>query len=169
METHIRHAVANDLERINAICNTYIDGRHTSFDLEPWTIDERGRWFEKYTTNGRYQALVIDVDGVVAGFASSSPFRDKAGYDTSVETTIVLEENHTGLGLGPQLLQALLARLAEQPIHRAYALIALPNEPSVLLHERFGYRSVGILDEVGHKLDTYHSVLIMEKAMADGA
>ncbi|MDJ0665602.1 MAG: GNAT family N-acetyltransferase [Acidimicrobiia bacterium] len=169
MEAVIRHATEADLAAINAIYNSYIVGRHTSFDLEPWPLAQRREWFAKYAQTGRYQVLVaLDADRVV-GFASSSPFRDKAGYDTSVETTIVLEEAATGLGLGPRLLAALLRRLVLEPIHRAYALIALPNDTSIRLHERFAYRTVGTLDEVGHKLDDFHSVLIMERNMSDPA
>jgi phosphinothricin acetyltransferase len=163
MDPRIRAATDGDLRSINAIYNMYIVGRHTSFDLEPWTIAERTSWFEKYRTHGRYRVLVMELDGVVVGFASSSPFRAKKAYDTSVETTIVLDERVLGRGLGKILLPALLDELADCSIHRAYALIALPNEPSVSLHAANGYREVGVLEDVGYKLGSYHSVLIMER------
>ncbi len=162
MDLSIRHATTADLARINTIYNTYVVGRHTSFDIEPWTIEERGGWFATHGVTGRYQVLVAELDGEVIGFASSSPHRDKAGYDTSVETTVVLDETVTGRGIGGRLMTAILDRLRIEDIHRVYALIALPNEPSVALHARLGYRRVGILNEVGHKLDRFHSVLIME-------
>lgn len=162
MTPRIRHATESDLGRINEIYNAYIVGRHTSFDMVPWPMTARREWFAKYATTGRYQVLVIEVGGEVVGFAASSRFRDKAAYDTSVETTVVLDEAHLGRGWGRRLLEALLTRLREEDIHRAYALIALPNQPSVDLHESLGYRSVGVLDEVGHKLDAFHSVEIME-------
>lgn len=163
MEPRIRAATDNDLARINSIYNAYIVGRHTSFDLEPWTIAERTKWFEKYRAHGRYRVLVMEIDGVVVGFASSSPFRPKKAYETSVETTIVFEERFLGRGLGKILLPALIDELAGVDIHRAYALIALPNEPSVSLHAANGYHEVGVLDDVGYKLGAYHSVLIMER------
>ena len=72
-------------------------------------------------------------------------------------------KKYRGEGLGGILLGDLLTRLAAAEVHRAYALIALPNEPSVKLHARLGYRDVGTLDEVGHKLGTFHSVHIMER------
>jgi phosphinothricin acetyltransferase len=163
MEPRIRAATDDDLGRINSIYNAYIVGRHTSFDLEPWTIEERTAWFEKYRAHGRYRALVMEIDRVVVGFASSSPFRPKKAYETSVETTIVFDENFVGRGLGKILLPALIDELAGFDIHRAYALIALPNEPSVSLHAANGYQEVGVLDDVGYKLGAYHSVLIMER------
>lgn len=163
MSIQIRDGVESDLPRINEIYNRYIVDRHTSFDTEPWTLEDRRRWFEKYRARGRYRIVVLEVDGVVMGFASSSPFRDKAAYDTSVETTIVLAEDVIGRGLGKRLFPRLIEQLEASDIHRAYALIALPNDPSITLHADNGYHKVGTLDEVGHKLGSFHSVLIMER------
>lgn len=162
MKPTVRAAIEDDLERINEIYNSYIIDLHTSFDIEPWTLEERRRWFVKYQAPGRYHALVMEVDGAVAGFAATGPFRPKSAYDTSVETTIVLEEGVTGRDLGRPLLAELLRRAAGSEIHRAYALIALPNDPAVVFHTRMGYVQVGVLHEVGHKLGRFHSVQIME-------
>jgi phosphinothricin acetyltransferase len=165
MEARIRHATATDLARINAIYNAYIVDRHTSFDTEPWTMREREAWFAKYSETGRYQLLVIEDDTGVMGFAASSPFRDKIGYNTSVETTIALDDSVVGQRLGSRLLSALLECLAHEDVHRAYSLIALPNDASIALHLRHDYREVGVLDEVGHKLGSFHSVLMMERRL----
>jgi phosphinothricin acetyltransferase len=164
MEPIIRKATRQDLARLNEIYNEYIVDSHTSFDTDPWTLSERLDWFAKYETDGAgcYRVLVSQVGGRVIGFASSSPFRHKAAYDTSVETTIVLEQAATGQRHGQPLMEALIGQLAASGVHRAYALIALPNEPSIKLHARVGYQPVGTLDEVGHKLDQFHSVHIME-------
>jgi phosphinothricin acetyltransferase len=162
MTAVVRPATEKDLARINEIYNGYIVGRHTSFDTEPWTMATRRSWFARYRPDGCYQVLVADTETGVVGFAASGPFRNKAAYDSSVETTVVLEESATGRGWGADLLGGLIRRLRTAGVHRAYALIALPNEPSVKLHTRLGYRTVGILDEVGRKLDEYHSVQIME-------
>lgn len=163
MEPTVRPATRNDLGPINEIYNEYIVDSHTSFDTEPWTIEQRVDWFEKYEAGvTRYQVLVLEIADQIVGFASSRPFRHKAAYDSSVETTIVLASDATGRGLGRMLLEELVERLAAAGVHRAYALIALPNAPSIKLHRLVGYRAVGTLDEVGHKLDQFHSVHIME-------
>ena len=164
MKPVARPAIRSDLGRISEIYNAYIVDSHTSFDTEPWTLEQRRAWFAKYErAEGPYFVVVLDDGENVIGFASSSPFRPKAAYDTSVETTVVLDEGATGRGLGSILLGDLLTRLAAAEVHRAYALIALPNEPSVKLHARLGYTDVGTLDEVGHKLGQFHSVHIMER------
>ncbi len=165
MDKIIRDATVADLVRVNEIYNEYIVGRHTSFDEEPWTITERQRWFTKYNDQERrYRVLVLESGGRVVGFASSSLFKDKAAYSSSVETTMVLGGESVGRGWGGLLLGKLIDELTAAPVHRAYALIALPNEPSVALHHRHDYRDVGVLDEVGYKMDRYHSVLMMERS-----
>ena len=77
--------------------------------------------------------------------------------------------------LPPQALQlllavaaALLAALASEAVHRAYAAITLPNAASVALHERFGFEPVGIFHEVGHKQGRYWDVGWYEKAVGPG-
>lgn len=76
MDHEVRTATEHDLERINEIYNSYIVGTHTSFDTEPWSLDARTVWFEKYRQpGGRHQLLVAIADERVVGFASSSPFR----------------------------------------------------------------------------------------------
>lgn len=47
--------------------------------------------------------------------------------------------------------------------HRCYALIALPNDASIALHARFGFREMGTMTEAGHKLGRYWDVLWMER------
>lgn len=162
MEAHIRRAQAADLERINEIHNTYVVDSHVSFDTEPWGMETRRRWWERYEDD-RYIALVAELGGTVIGAAYSGPYRDKTAYDSSVETTIVLDERFTGQGIGAALLAALLNAVEGKGAHRAYAIIALPNDASIALHERFGYRRIGVLDEVGHKMGSYWSTMILEK------
>jgi phosphinothricin acetyltransferase len=99
----------------------------------------------------------------VVGAAWSSPFRPKAAYDTSVETTIVLDPAAIGRGLGKRLLAALLDELAAEDVHRAYAVIALPNDASIALHHRLGYRSLGIQNEVGRMYGKYWDTKLLER------
>lgn len=99
------------------------------------------------------------------GIAIGSRFRPKEAYRTSVETTIVLDDEARGRGVGTRLLGALLAELSERGFHRAVAHIALPNEASIALHHKLGYRSVGVLTEVGYKLGRYWDVATLEREL----
>ncbi len=163
MDVTIRPAVAADLARINEIYNGYIVDSHISFDLEPWSVERREAWARRYATTGPYRIFVADTAERVIGVAYSSPYRMKDAYRTSIESTVVVDPAFIGRGIGRRLLTALLKALAQTAVHRAYAVIALPNDASVALHESLGYRRVGTFDEVGFKLGRYWSTTILEK------
>ena len=163
MDIRIRDATEGDLVPINDIYNTYIVDSHVSFDQEPWDMGRRRAWWEQCAQQDRFRVLVAEVGGSVVGAAFSGPYRHKAAYATSVETTVVLGSQFLGRGIGPLLLGALLAELEAVGVHRAYSIVALPNDASVALHHRLGYRTVGVLDEVGSKLGRYWSTMLLEK------
>ena len=157
----IRPATIDDAHDINVIYNEFVVDSHVSFDTAPWTDEERTEWLTSRHENG-YPVLVA-TDGVsVIGASWSGPWRDKEAYRRSVETTIVLIPGSEGAGLGTTLYRSLLSQLATASFHRAYALIALPNDPSIGLHRKLGFTEVGVLSEVGHKDDEYHSTMLME-------
>jgi phosphinothricin acetyltransferase len=82
-----------------------------------------------------------------------------------VETSIYLAPGATGRGLGTRLYSALFAALEGEDIHRAYAGVTLPNDASLRIHERFGFRQVGVYEEVGRKFGTYYDVAWLEKRL----
>lgn len=165
METSpvVRAATETDLAAINRIYNHFIFETHVSFDTEPWSADKRAAWFEHYSTTGRYRVLVAEQVGGVIGMSYSSPFRHKRAYDTSVETTIVLDPDAVGRGTGTLLLGSLIEILEHEDVHRAYAVVALPNDASIALHRKLGYRSVGVQHEVGRKFGRYWSTELLER------
>ena len=160
----IRDAVVADVPAMNRIYNEYIVDSHVSFDTEPWTDGERLAWFERRTKAG-YPVLVAEVTDTVVGSAWSGPWRDKAAYDQSVETTVVLDPGAVGRGVGQRLLSSLLDRLAEDGFRIAISIIALPNDASIAVHRKLGYRDVGVLHDVGAKDGAIHDTLIMEKRL----
>jgi phosphinothricin acetyltransferase len=80
-----------------------------------------------------------------------------------VETTIVLDTAFVRLGIGRRLLAELLDALGEASVHRAYAVVALPNDASIALHEALGYRRAGLFNESGFKFGRYWSTMILER------
>lgn len=159
----IRHGQAMDLEAVTKIYNHYILNTHITFDVEPCRWQDRQDWYARFAPGGRYQLLVLTEGGVIAGYAHSLPLKDRAAYGTSVETTIYLHPDAGGRGLGTRLYTALLQRLEQQDIHRAYGLIALPNEGSLALHQKLSFREVGLLTEVGRKFGRYYDVQWVER------
>jgi phosphinothricin acetyltransferase len=161
----VRAAQPADLPALTEIYNHYVLTSGVTFDTTPFTVEARREWFSHYATTGPHRLLVA-VDGEdVLGYATSSPFRPKPGYASSVETSVYLRHDATGRGLGTLLYRALLEALADLDLHRAYAGVALPNDASVALHERLGFREVGTYVEVGRKLGRYWDVRWFERAL----
>ncbi|GHC70022.1 GNAT family N-acetyltransferase [Streptomyces cinnamoneus] len=161
----IRPAAAGDLGELTEIYNHYVVHTPITFDIEPVTADARRAWLEARPATGRHRLLVAEEAGTVLGYASSGPFRDKQAYETSVETSVYLAPHATGRGLGALLYGALFDALAGEDVHRAYAGVTQPNAASMRLHERFGFRPVGVFEGVGRKFDSYWDVAWLEKRL----
>ena len=163
----IRPAKAHDLPRIVAIYNHYVLHTHVTFDTEVVAVLQRLEWFDTFSSFGPHRLVVAQSGEQVVGYASSSRFKVRQAYNTSVETTIYMDPGAVGDGIGTRLYGSLLdAVKAEASVHRAYGVIAIPNEGSVALHEHFGFQSVGTCHEVGFKFDKYWDVSWFEKDMS---
>jgi phosphinothricin acetyltransferase len=101
---------------------------------------------------------VAVVDDRVVGVAYAGPWNERAAYRWTVESTVYVEESAHRRGVGDALYTELLDRLRRQGFHSAVAVIALPNDPSVRLHERHGFAQVGELREAGFKHGAWHDV-----------
>ena len=161
----IRRVEARDLVALLDIYNHFVTTTHISFDVEPRTLEQRRVWFGSFAETGRHQCFVADRDGSAIGWASSGRFKDRAAYDTSVETSVYLAPGEGGKGLGRRLYQTLLDALAKEDVHRAFGGIAQPNEASVGLHLAMGYRHVGTYSEVGRKFGKFWDVAWYEKPL----
>lgn len=161
----IRPATLDDLPALTGIYNHYIETTAFTFDLTPFSAEARRPWFDAFAAEGRHRLLVAeDAEdaGRLLGYACSGPLRPKAAYDRSVETTIYLQPEACGRGLGPRLYGALLETLVAAEVHRCYGVITVPNPASLRLHERLGFREVGRLTECGHKFGRWWDVVWME-------
>ncbi|MGE0625955.1 MAG: N-acetyltransferase family protein [Pseudomonadales bacterium] len=160
----IRPAQRPDLPRLTGIYNHYVANSHATFDIEPFTEATRAPWFDAFDGD-RYQCWVAQTDDGVAGYACSQPLKPKAAYQTSVEVSVYLAPECQGRGTGRALYERLIPALEARDLHRAYALIAQPNEPSMALHAAFGFRPVSHLTEVGRKFGRYWDVIWLEKGL----
>jgi phosphinothricin acetyltransferase len=145
---HVRDATDDDLVAVADI--------YTYESLHSYSTFETGErpvaaW--RHKLEAPYPLLVAEEGGTVIGFAHASAFRDRPAYHRTVETSVYLHRAARGRRVGSELYGALLPRLAAAGFHTALALIALPNEASVRLHERAGFELDGLLREVGDKHD----------------
>jgi phosphinothricin acetyltransferase len=122
-------------------------------------------WFTHYSEIGPHRLFVAAEGDLVLGYATSSSWRPKRAYETSVETSIYLAPEATGRGLGTALYLTLFAALENEDVHRCYGGIAIPNPASIALHERFGFTEVAYFSEQGRKFARYWDVAWYEKPM----
>src|SRR5207248_4757199 len=142
---------ADDVPRLTDIYNHYVLHTQATFDIEPFTAEQRREWFSHYSTSGPHRLLVADDDGFLCGYATSSPFRPRAAYATSIETSVYCDPDRLGVGIGSLLYERPIEEIKGEDLHRAYAGVSLPNVAAAALHERPGVVKVGEYTEVGWK------------------
>lgn len=164
MELQIRPGESGDLNRLVEIYNHYVTETHTTFDKEAFAVGARTQWFTQFAETGPYRLLVAEGDGDILGYATSTVFKPRAAYNTSVESAVYVDNSHQSKGVGTQLYSRLINELiSEESAHRAYGGVALPNPGSVALHEKLGFVRVGSYHEVGYKFGKFWDVDWFEK------
>src|SRR5437762_66734 len=104
----VRPATEDDLPALTDIYNYYVINTPITLDMKPFAVAERRSWFAEHSTRGRHRLLVADEDGGrMAGYASTSQFRPRAAYDTTVEASVYCRSDAVGRGIGTALYRAL--------------------------------------------------------------
>ena len=165
MAVLIRLARDSDADALATIYRHYVEATPISFEEAAPDAAEMARRL-RGDVPGFHPWLVGEEDGQVRGYAASSPFRTRPAYRWTVETGIYLAADATGRGLGRQLLSALLELLERQGYVAAIGAIALPNAPSVALHEALGFTYAGTYRGVGFKLGEWLDVGLWQKELA---
>ncbi|MEU7469434.1 N-acetyltransferase family protein [Streptomyces sp. NPDC044984] len=166
-EVQVRPGTEGDLTALTDLYNHYVRETAITFDTAPFTPEERRPWLLSHPVDGPHRLMVATGAGSrgILGYATSSPFRPKPAYATSVETTVYVAPDSGRRGIGTLLYKALFEALADEDLHRAYAGVAQPNDASTRLHERFGFRHVGTYREVGRKFGRWWDVAWYEKPL----
>ena len=153
----IRHAdSARDGEAIAAIYAPFVTDTPVSFEDVAPTPAEMAARIERLTETHAW--LVAEDGGEILGYAYACPHRERAAYRWATEVTVYVDPRHQRRGVGRSLYEALLATLAERGYRIALAVIALPNDASVGLHEACGFELVGVCRRIGFKFDTWWDV-----------
>src|SRR5438034_130173 len=131
----IRPAILGDLPALTDIYNYYVVNTAITFDLCPFAPEERRTWFDEHATAGRHRLIVfVESDGALVGYATTSRWRPKAAYDTTVEASVYCHPEAVGRGCGTRLYAALFESIAAEDVHRIVAGVCLPNPASITLH-----------------------------------
>jgi L-amino acid N-acyltransferase YncA len=145
-----------DAERIAEIYNHYVLHDTATFEVDDVGGAAMANRIAKVQAAGLPWLVATDALGIV-GFAYASPFHERAAYVHTLSVSIYLAPAERGRGLGGELYRALLkrAQAVSEPPHAPtrslIALIALPNDASVALHETLGFTKVGVITDAGRK------------------
>jgi phosphinothricin acetyltransferase len=160
----VRLAEPRDAEAIRAIYNLEVRESTVTFDLVPRTLDDQLAWLAEHS-RGRPAVVAVDGDGVVLGFGSLTPYKERPAYAPTVEDSVYVHREQRGAGVGRALLTELV-RLADQyGYHSVVARIVGGHDASIGLHAAHGFELVGVEREVGRKLGRWLDVVVMQRML----
>ncbi len=158
----VRATRSDDIPRIQAIYAAEVRSGLASFEVEPPHAAEMERRRQAVVDAG-FTHLVSCRDGAVTGYAYTSIYRARPGYRFTCEDSVYVAPEARGQGHAGALLQALIEDCRVKPFRSMIAVIGdSANHASINLHRKFGFREVGVLQDVGYKLDRWVDSVIMQ-------
>jgi L-amino acid N-acyltransferase YncA len=153
----VRPATAADAEAVAGIYNHYVAHTIVTFEEEAVAAAEMARRMEDVRADA-LPWLVAERDGAIVGYAYATKWRGRRAYRFSAEVTVYLAPDEGGRGTGSRLYERLLDELRTRRVHAVMGGIALPNDASIALHEKFGFRKVAHFEQTGFKFDRWIDV-----------
>lgn len=152
----IRDVRKSDSKDIVEIYNHYVETSTITFETELVSGDEMGVRIGNLMPD--YPWIVYERNEQILGYAYLSPWKTRSAYKNSVEVSIYMRPGMQGQGFGKILMQDILDKASEMNFHCIIAGIALPNEASTSIHQKFGFEKVAHFREVGRKFDKWIDV-----------
>lgn len=176
----IRLATVGDLPGIFAIYDREVLHGTCTFDTKPKTEAERLEWFNN-NPGGRYPIVVAEDETIgsagstgsgaerrIAGWARLYQWSPRPAYARTAENAVYVDEAYRGRGLGGRLLLEVLRLGYDAGVRTVIARVAEGNPGSVVLHEKVGFATIGIMHRVGEKFGVLRDVRMMEREMDSG-
>jgi len=167
----IRPATPADIPAIAAIYADAVCHGTASWELDPPDEAEMLRRHEAILAGG-YPYLVAQRDGLLLGYAYASAYRPRPAYRSTVENSIYIAPEAQGAGLGSALLAALIEACTAKGFRQMIAVIGDGTGASVgsrRLHERAGFRLIGIAENVGFKHGRWLDQMLMQMDLGEGS
>ena len=161
MAINIRPYKTDDTQAILDIVNHNILHSTSLYDYNIRSYEQQKTILEE-KINKNFPVIVAELDGIVVGFGMYSEFRLREAYQFTVEHSVYVSEDFHGNGVGKQLLQELINLARKQKIHTMIGVIDSENQGSVVFHEKFGFKTVGIIKESGYKFDRWLDSVLMQ-------
>ncbi|MGA2788733.1 MAG: N-acetyltransferase family protein [Verrucomicrobiota bacterium] len=163
----IRPAGPADLADINAIFNYYVAHSTCVWTTTPCSGAERKAWYE-----GRSEAmpvLVAESGGRVVGWGALSTFRTAYTSAGTLEDSIYVHHDFHRQGIGSRLLAGLIDIGRRKGLRSILANISADQNPSIRLHEKFGFQPAAHLRQVGRKFNQWFDAVYLQLLLASDA
>lgn len=161
----IRPATTSDADAIAAIYNDGIADRIATFETEPRTPGQITALLVE--RSDRYPTLVAERDGRVVAWAGAGPYRSRPAYAGVAEHSVYVARAERGTGAGRAALDALCATYAKRGFWKLVSRVFPENTASLALHERCGFRVVGVYRRHGRLDGEWRDCVIVEKLLDD--
>jgi L-amino acid N-acyltransferase YncA len=165
----IRPARSADIPAIAAIYGDAVLNGTASWELEPPNEAELLRRFEAILAGG-YPYLAAERDGLLVGYAYAGAYRPRPAYRSTVENSIYIAPDAQGSGVGAALLAALIDDCAARGFRQMIAVIGDGTGASIgsrRLHERAGFRLIGVAEKIGFKQGRWLDQMLMQKELGE--
>ena len=156
----IRRVTVDDAECIAEIYNGYVLNTIITFETELVSQQDVRQRIQGILL--AHDWLVGEVHQTICGYAYYDPFRTRAAYQHTVESTIYLAQENIGQSFGRALYAQLLESVYSHGYREVVGVIALPNPQSIALHRKVGFVEVGVLRNVGYKFGKYIDVALWQ-------
>jgi len=162
-ELSSRLAIPADATAIAGIHNEGIADRVATFETELRTSEQIA--LQLADKGDRYPTIVVERDGRVVAWAGAGPYRSRPAYAGVVEHSVYVARHARGAGAGRAALDALCRVYGERGFWKAVSRIFPENTASLALHERCGFRTVGVYRRHGKLDGQWRDCVIVEKLL----
>jgi phosphinothricin acetyltransferase len=145
-----------DAGEIAEIYNYYILNSVVTFEETPIDAEEmRSRILAHIS---KYPWFVYEIENQIVGYAYAGVWKTRSAYNQTVESSVYLKQSAINQGIGTILYIELIKQLKDLGIHAVIGGISLPNQASIQLHEKLGFKKIGEFKEVGYKFNKWIDV-----------
>jgi phosphinothricin acetyltransferase len=160
---HTRLAIPADAPAITAIYNEGIADRVATFETEPRMTAQIAQ--QLVDRSDRFPTVVAERDGQVVAWAGAGPYRSRPAYAGVAEHSVYVARAARGTGAGRAALEALCRVYAERGFWKIVSRIFPENTASLRLHERCGFREVGVYRRHGKLDGQWRDCVIVERLL----
>src|SRR6266511_3915620 len=157
-----RPARPTDAEAITRIYNEGIRDRVGTFETRERTLEEVLAWF-----NGTHPIVVVESDGHVIAFASTSPYRARECYAGIAEFSVYVDSTMRGQGAGRIAMEALIDAVREAGFWKLVSRVFVENTASRSLLAKVGFREVGVYERHARLDGVWRNVVIVERLIPE--